>query len=92
MTVLNKRALLGVQNEQPVKLTGSVGISYSLWVNQTGKGLIMTPHLKLKAGQIPPYVLVCGDPARAENYKTFARAMKSWLIIANTALLSVFTR
>ncbi len=27
----------------------------------------MTPHLKLKAGQISPYVLVCGDPARAEK-------------------------
>lgn len=27
----------------------------------------MTPHLKLKEGQISPYVLVCGDPARAEK-------------------------
>ncbi|GAB1352213.1 nucleoside phosphorylase [Erysipelotrichia bacterium] len=27
----------------------------------------MTPHLKLKAGQISPYVLACGDPARAEK-------------------------
>mgnify|MGYP000861569197 CR=1 FL=1 len=27
----------------------------------------MTPHLKLRAGQISPYVLVCGDPARAEK-------------------------
>jgi len=25
----------------------------------------MTPHLKLEKGQISPYVLVCGDPARA---------------------------
>lgn len=27
----------------------------------------MTPHLKLEEGQISPYVLVCGDPARAEK-------------------------
>lgn len=27
----------------------------------------MTPHLKLEEGQISPYVLVCGDPARAES-------------------------
>ncbi|MGM0600172.1 MAG: nucleoside phosphorylase [Candidatus Rifleibacteriota bacterium] len=27
----------------------------------------MQPHLKLKEGQISPYVLVCGDPARAEK-------------------------
>lgn len=25
----------------------------------------MTPHLKVKNGQISPYVIVCGDPARA---------------------------
>ncbi len=31
------------------------------------KGIDMTPHLKLKEGQISPYVLVCGDPARAEK-------------------------
>lgn len=27
----------------------------------------MQPHVKLAPGQIPPYVLVCGDPARAEQ-------------------------
>jgi uridine phosphorylase len=27
----------------------------------------MQPHLKLKEGQISPYVIVCGDPARAEK-------------------------
>lgn len=27
----------------------------------------MTPHLKLGKGSISPYVLVCGDPARAEK-------------------------
>jgi uridine phosphorylase len=27
----------------------------------------MQPHLKLKEGQISPYVLVCGDPGRAEK-------------------------
>ncbi|KAF1081695.1 MAG: hypothetical protein GQF41_2035 [Candidatus Rifleibacterium amylolyticum] len=27
----------------------------------------MTPHLKLAEGSISPYVLVCGDPARAES-------------------------
>lgn len=27
----------------------------------------MQPHVKLNEGQIPPYVLVCGDPARAEQ-------------------------
>ncbi len=27
----------------------------------------MQPHVKLAEGQIPPYVLVCGDPARAEQ-------------------------
>ena len=33
----------------------------------TRKGKTMTPHLKLNEGQISPYVLVCGDPARAEK-------------------------
>ncbi len=27
----------------------------------------MQPHLKLEEGQISPYVIVCGDPARAEK-------------------------
>ena len=27
----------------------------------------MVPHLKLESGQISPYVLTCGDPARAEQ-------------------------
>ncbi|MBF0500341.1 MAG: nucleoside phosphorylase [Candidatus Riflebacteria bacterium] len=31
----------------------------------------MQPHLKLSAGQISPYVLVCGDPARAEHIASF---------------------
>ena len=27
----------------------------------------MLPHLKLEPGQISPFVLTCGDPARAEQ-------------------------
>lgn len=36
----------------------------------------MQPHLKLEAGQISPYVLVCGDPARAEQIAALCQDAK----------------
>lgn len=36
----------------------------------------MQPHLKLDAGQISPYVLVCGDPARAEQIAALCQDTK----------------
>jgi uridine phosphorylase len=36
----------------------------------------MQPHLKLKEGDISPYVLVCGDPARAEKIAKLCESYK----------------
>lgn len=36
----------------------------------------MTPHLKIEEGKISPYVIVCGDPARAESIAKICESYK----------------
>lgn len=57
-------------------MTGSDVFKYSHEKYKIKEGIHMTPHLKLEASQISPYVLVCGDPARAEKIAVLCESYK----------------